>query len=232
MFSLHRGVFTTGPYLLLSIPGLWLLWRRPRRLLAGFVAAALLWRIGFLSGYEWWNGDWGFGPRHMVSSMGLMSMLAAVAAERWLGTVGDWWVRGLAIAGIWYNQIINAFVGTMPLSAKNPVMDFVVTLWPKGLVTPNVVRYFTPLDGLASLIPLVVLVALATAIVACRGVACVGAGWRRWVTVALSFVPVLILTGIIYVRGPSFDDKQVTSWIDIVELWEGYEQKVYRGDKP
>jgi len=232
MFSLHRGLFSTGPYLLLAIPGTWLLWRRPRRLLAGFVAAALLWRIGFLSGYEWWNGDWGFGPRHMVSSMGLMSMLAAVTADRWIGTMGDWLVRGLAVAGVWYNQLINAFVGSMPLSAKNPVMDFVVTLWPEGLVTPNLVRYVTSLDGIWSLMPLGGLVMVVTIIILTRGIDRFPARWRQAVVVGLAFIPVVTLGGIIYGRGASFDSNQAKTWIGIVELWENYEQDVYEGEKP
>jgi hypothetical protein len=89
----YRGLFYGSPWLLLALPGAWLLIRerrvRPEALVC--TAVALLYLALNVSLTDW-HGGWGMGPRHLV---GVLPFLAVLAA----GTAATRSRRAVAIAG-------------------------------------------------------------------------------------------------------------------------------------
>jgi len=67
-FSAYRGLFFTAPWLLLALPGWFLLWKRARAEAAVglFVAVTFFWMNASLLD---WQGGWAPGPRYLVPSL-------------------------------------------------------------------------------------------------------------------------------------------------------------------
>jgi hypothetical protein len=74
----YRGLFYGSPWLLLALPGAWLLVRdrrvRPEALVC--VAVALLY-LGLNVSLTDWHGGWGMGPRHLVAGLPFLTVLVA-----------------------------------------------------------------------------------------------------------------------------------------------------------
>jgi hypothetical protein len=233
MFSLHRGFLTTSPWYLLLFPGALLLaGRRGYRGLAACLMAILVFRIGLMSGYEWWTGDWGFGPRHLVPIMGLATVLSAVAIERWrYSFVGRALTVGLVLVGILYNQIQTAFIAELPPAAKNPMMDVVVPFYRDGLPSPNLLTVFTESTSLWTLLPLGVVAGALTVFVAVRGLGWMRAYWKRAATVALSLLPTVAFGYYVYTTGPSWPEKRRKSFLENRHITFERDRKFHRKDK-
>lgn len=154
-FSLHRGLFTTSPALLLAIPGAAWLWRSGHRRLGALVATTLLFNIAFVAGTRAWFGGWSFGARLMVPGMSWMMLGVAWALHRYWHRL-SWQViaRGLLVAGVLIQQLIHIVFPELPETATNPLPDIV---WPSlraAHISPNLLSSLTTIQGLPSLIPL------------------------------------------------------------------------------
>ena len=209
MFSLHRGLLTNAPWFLLLFPGVvYLAGRRHQRGTALLLAGVVLFRILFLASYKWWSGDWGFGPRHMVPIMGVTTVLSAVAIDRWFHTIaGEIISKGLVVCGIAYNQIQVAFLGELPLGAKNPLMDVALPFYRADLPSPNLLTAHTGWTGVESLIPLAVVAAALGGFVLVRGVGRTPGFGRRVAIVLVSLLPTVGFGGAVWQIGPSWKQK-------------------------
>jgi hypothetical protein len=89
----YRGLFYGSPWLLLAVPGAWLLFRerrvRPEALVCAAVAVLY---VGLNTCLTDWHGGWGMGPRHLVAILPYLTVLAAGVAMGGLR-------RSVALAG-------------------------------------------------------------------------------------------------------------------------------------
>lgn len=216
LFSLHRGFFTTSPILLLSIPGLVVLARQGRPRLAVLFGAALLYFFAFLAGTKIWHGNWSFGCRLLVPVMGwamVPAAFCAAALRRW--RTADALARGLALAGFAYHQAVHAVFPELPDNATNPVIDAVLPALRGPHVSPNLATRLLGWHGRLSLLPLLLLAALAAAAMLR------GAGERRsWDEragfVVAAFGTALVLALIILIHKPGWNPGDVrwfTDWL-------------------
>ena len=97
MLSAGKGFFWYNPMMLLSLPGMWLLWRRDRRICAatGVMVAVL---VLFFSCWEQWHGDWAWGPRYMLALLPLL-LLPLAATLKAIFAKNCWGLR-LVLAGL------------------------------------------------------------------------------------------------------------------------------------
>lgn len=186
LFTGYRGLFFSQPWLLLAIPGLVVMARRPK-LRADAIACAV---IFFL--FVWMNAsmvDWpagyGFGPRYLIPALPFLAVPAAAVSLIRLNA------RGLVIAArgavlglmLWsgYLMLVASAVGLdIPNSIERPFADFLFPQFYAGELAVNeqgVVAYdidvpvgghsawnageqLFGLQGLASLLPLAVILAV------------------------------------------------------------------------
>jgi hypothetical protein len=109
LFKSKRGLFVYSPVLVLSLLGFVRLSRRKN------LGEALLFMLVFLviflfnSGYFYWEGGWGYGPRFIIPSLPFLSLLLApVFDSRWL--------KYLAVA------LMLASISVMSIAALNEVV--------------------------------------------------------------------------------------------------------------
>jgi hypothetical protein len=70
LFSRHHGLFFISPFLLFSIPGLFLLLRRKEwRVRAWLFAGICLSLLLIYAGFTYWIGGWAVGPRYLAPAM-------------------------------------------------------------------------------------------------------------------------------------------------------------------
>jgi hypothetical protein len=81
LFSPGKGVFVFNPLLILTVPGVFALWRSDRRL-AAIVALTFFASVLFHCRYTVWSGDLTWGTRFLASQMGIW-MLALIPVLRW-----------------------------------------------------------------------------------------------------------------------------------------------------
>jgi hypothetical protein len=160
LLSRQRGLFFLSPWLVLAVPGLWVLLRDPaRRDLGGFVTLTTV--VAFLLVYmtEHWHGGDCVGPRYVVFVVPLLAYAAAFAPRvlpagmpgRALIAVG----LGLGMVGL--AQLWLPFA-TFPFHAVNvpdPIYTVSLPLLLGGHVGPSLL----PWPLVAFLPPLVALVA-------------------------------------------------------------------------
>jgi hypothetical protein len=187
----YRGLFYSAPWLLLAIPGaMSLLWRRGRRaegLVCSVIATLFLWLNSSLVD---WQGGWAFGPRYLVPAIPFLSVLVVGCvpnsrprgfASRACTIVGS----GLALVLVAVSGVLM-LVGTAvkpeaPMDIQRPFGEYlwpsflrgelsintqsVEDLWPQVKGKPQAwnASQLAGLDGLASLVPLGVYVAVTSA---------------------------------------------------------------------
>ena len=67
LLSRHHGLFFTSPFLLFSIPGLFLLWKSKMWRAEALLFFGIVFSLVFLySGFSYWIGGWAFGPRYFA----------------------------------------------------------------------------------------------------------------------------------------------------------------------
>jgi hypothetical protein len=228
--SLHRGLLATSPILLFALPGLWAMQRAgredpawaPFRRLWLPVAAGLVFYLAFASSADAWFGGWSFGPRLLVPIFGVGMVPVACLLQRARRVPQRRYalpVTGLALgcawAGVLYNQIVVAFFPELPETVLNPVFDVVLVQALNGLVAPNLVAAFTPWTGLATLLPLAVLVVLLLVLLAVLLLDGWPAGSARRRACALALLPPAALALAIVV-GPRWSVEQRLRWAAFV----------------
>jgi hypothetical protein len=81
-----KGLAATAPLVLLSLPGLWLLWRRHRPLGAAVIYLYVAYYL-FFSKYEGWYQSF-YGNRFLMIPMALSALPTALLLERLQGLLG------------------------------------------------------------------------------------------------------------------------------------------------
>lgn len=219
LFDLEWGLFLNAPWFVLMFPGFYYLGRRWERWdLFALFAAIFGFRLVLMSGYDWWMGGWAFGPRHLVASMGFLTVLSAIALEQMRSSfAGHALARGLILTGLLYNQVQVAFLGELPKGPDNPIMDVVVPFYNAGIPSPNLVAGLWGVRGVESLIPLAVVVAAFAVFVLVRGLSRIQGGARRAAVLAIALAPAAAFFLHVYARGPSRSERKIEQFQRLME---------------
>ena len=177
-FSPFRGLFLFAPVLLLAVPGMVLglkrAWTRPVFIVVG--AASLAFFLFIASSVMWWGG-FSVGPRYLAPAIPLLALPLGATVGYLNGLHGPRRLLGLvAVAGL--TAISGALIwGTTfagqnyPSDAiRNPLSGYVSPALRDGDVARNL-GMALQLDGIASLIPLMLVIAAGLAIIGLRLVA-------------------------------------------------------------
>jgi hypothetical protein len=148
----YRGLFYGSPWLLLAVPGAWLLLsdRRFRPEGAVCVAVALLY-VGLNASLSDWHGGWGMGPRHLVAALPFLALAVAgigvagfritagrfVAISAWTQTT----IRATGALAIGYSMFLM-LVGTavkpeVPRDVYQPYQQFLFPAFFDGRLALN-----------------------------------------------------------------------------------------------
>jgi hypothetical protein len=179
LFSPYRGLFFSAPWLLLAVPGVFVLLRRRETRAEGFVCAGvallLLWLNASLVD---WEGGSALGPRYLVPALPFLAVCAAgvlrpVRPASWAGMA--------VLAAIAFSvALMLAGTSVQPEVSKEIARPWSEVVWPQlaaGHLAVNRASFddYLPgkerrawnlgmragLTGLASLLPLLVLWAVA-----------------------------------------------------------------------
>ena len=160
-FSAFRGLFYRSPFLLLALPGLWLMWRD--RSLRGEWAVCLWAVVAFFtfnsSSVMWWGGD-RVGPTYLLPMIPYMTPPIACFLRRYFDRRWHRLLIGALALWSWAFTWIETLGGQRFASRtyRNPIWDWA---WP-ALVGGNIARNWgmlLKLRGWASLLPLLLLIA-------------------------------------------------------------------------
>ena len=230
MFSLHRGLLPTAPWLAFAPLGLVVLVQRDDATLAALLSSAVGFYLIFASSSVVWYGGGAFGPRFLVPVLGLLAALVALGFDRLEGRLLERATFvGLLWTGLAYNQLVTAFLPCLKPSARNPTMDVVAPMIETGHAGPNLVTMVTGLGGLWPLLPLAILVASVAVFFLMRTGSSSKHG--RFALAAASLVPVVLFAGYVAFRGrvwtPSLVDTHVES---VTDIWWPHERELYERD--
>ena len=185
-FGAFRGLFFGAPWLLLAIPGgAWWVRRGGARAEMGVCAAVVLLFFWLNSSLADWQGGWGMGPRFLVPALPFMAIAAAglgprsVEARRPRLRMLGWAASAGAVGYSAFMMLAGTAVKPeVPLTVPEPFSQFLLPLFYTGELAVNTQsidageavmgqRYAynlgqtIGLDGLASLLPLLALMAAA-----------------------------------------------------------------------
>lgn len=115
-FHPFRGIFVHSPMLLAGLAGLYIMWKyRNARLMAIYVAVALICYLLFNSAYYMWWGGWAFGPRHLAPCLPLLAIPMVYAWRYKAGRIG---IALLSIPAILVHLVVNT---TDPQTRENGI---------------------------------------------------------------------------------------------------------------
>jgi len=172
LFGTYRGLFYHSPFLLLSIPGFFLLFAVKNR--RSFFYLSLIVVIYYLclnSGYGdspiFWGGGVAMGPRHLIPMLPFLIVPALLALRRirYLGVF-------LILLSISFAFMAVAVEPRAPYDYMNPLAHYYIANFFRGELSKNIVTTFPPkfdnrdfvaynigeifgLKGMKSLIPLI-----------------------------------------------------------------------------
>jgi hypothetical protein len=158
-FGGHRGLFHGSPMLLLALPGFFLLGKRWR---AEAVLIATTWMgvVLLSSGYENWEAGSAYGPRYQISTLPLLILAVALAAERW-----PFLFKALSLLSIGFMFVVTAHTPSVQESLPVPLAAALGAFSAGKLDQPNL-GLALGLSGLVSLLPLVVVEVVVLALLA------------------------------------------------------------------
>lgn len=166
-FSSYRGLFFFSPVLLLSLPGIWLLWRkrssRPISIVSG-VGFALTF-LFFASSIMWWGG-FAAGPRYLVPAIPMLAIPLGATIAAINQSPARRRLSGLVLLAI-LAAVSGLLTWAMTLAGQNyppdtihqPLNDYVWPAIQHGDIARNL-GMAGQLGGLWSLLPIIVLAAL------------------------------------------------------------------------
>jgi hypothetical protein len=166
-FGAFRGLFILSPWLLLFFPGL-CLWRQSKKYPLEYwvVLASVVGIFLFNASSIMWWGGFAVGPRYMLPMLPFMVLPVAFVIERWENKA--WFRLILAFLLIW------SFLATWGLtladqafpsdSIRNPLLEYALPNWLEGNIARNW-GTIAGIPGLWSLVPLLVLLFLLSALV-------------------------------------------------------------------
>jgi hypothetical protein len=164
--SPYRGLFFLSPVLLLTFPGLVLLWRvsRERRLVL-LLGGILLGFVLYVASYLYWSGGDAIGPRFLVPAVPFMILAMAPAFSLWWDRLyGRWALSALVVVSalnVWAQSIGGQYYPPYEWAGRiitNPTFQYSLPLLWKGDVAENY-GALLGLQGLASLGPLALIAA-------------------------------------------------------------------------
>jgi 4-amino-4-deoxy-L-arabinose transferase-like glycosyltransferase len=159
--SPYRGLFFLSPVLLLSLPGLLLLWRDPRlRSTAVLVALLLAGFLLYVASYLFWSGGDTVGPRFLVPLVPFLMLPLARAWSEWsahrVGRVALWSLVLVSGFNVWVQSIADQQYPPYEFRGEvvtNPTTQWALPLLREGDVALNF-GHWLGLRGLATLLPL------------------------------------------------------------------------------
>lgn len=179
LFSAYRGLFYAAPWLLAAVPGAVVWWRKGYRAevaTAGAIVILFLWLNASLVD---WQGGWAMGPRYLIPAIPFLVVLAAgvLATERLHRGVA------IALAAVVALSAVAMLIGTavkpeIDVHVRRPFQDFLLPHLARGelgVSTQSIDMAANPagaprqawnlghqigLEGIASLVPLVIMWAL------------------------------------------------------------------------
>lgn len=149
-FGPWRGLFVGSPFLLLALPGFFLLGQRWR---AEAVVMAATW-VGVLlmsAGYENWTAGSVYGPRYQIAAIPFLVLAAAPAAERWRFVF-----KVLAALSIVFMVVVTAQSPFVPEDLRNPLATALGLFAANRLYHGNLLMLLG-VPGVLSLAPLALL---------------------------------------------------------------------------
>ncbi|GAB4524259.1 MAG: hypothetical protein Fur0018_07670 [Anaerolineales bacterium] len=172
-FGSFRGLFFLAPVLLLAVPGFWW-WSRSgvRRAEWALSLWAVLSFVLFNGSSIMWQGGYAVGPRYLLPMLPfLMGAFAWGLRRLWRAAAP----RGVILALLGWS-LFAVWVETLggqafPDWTPNPLFNYSLPFWVQGNIARNLGMAFG-LKGIASLLPLLVLLS--------TGLALLGMGNPRW----------------------------------------------------
>lgn len=160
LFSAHRGLLVTAPWIALGIVGLWFMARTRMRALWVTLSVCMVYLFLAVASSSVWHGGWAFGPRLLIPAMPLFAIAAAYACDAAARVPAlDLVARALVIASVLYQQAVQVTFSELPPELQWPLRESVAPVLRAGIVAPNLACKLWPL-GLHNLIPLGVSLAL------------------------------------------------------------------------
>ncbi len=174
-FSRFRGLFFFAPILLLTLPGLVIGIRRSehRGLFVTVGASALAFYLFVSSSIMWWGG-FSVGPRYLAPAIPLLALPFGVVVSHINSQAPLWRGAGLLLIGL-FGFISAALTWSTTLAGLNypsdafrdPLVDYVIPALREGDIARNL-GMALQLGGIASLVPLVIVLAACVAMVGLR----------------------------------------------------------------
>jgi hypothetical protein len=217
LFSQHRGLLLTCPLLGLGLFALPFGFRFMPRALFVTCVSCCAYLLLIVASSSVWFGGWSFGPRLLVPIMGPLALSAAFITDAMRSKLLQLLVRAFAIAGILYNQIVQATFSELPPEFTRPLVDSALPLLRAALPAPNLACKFSAL-GSANLWPLGLLVVLACLSVALRGS-------RDWLHATGALFVGVALVGGMALAPSSLTPAAQLRWRGQVQAWSDHETR-------
>jgi hypothetical protein len=183
LLGCSRGLFFASPVTLAAPVGLWWLWKvNAHRVAAAAAAAIVVYYFLFNASFYWWKAGLSFGPRYAGASIPLLCVGLAVAWAR----ATQMWRRvlmGLAVCSVLVALMVVATTSQLSMQDRCPIVHSVWPAFWSGHVAGNRESMLTVaeagsgtefgafnlgqligLRGLASLLPLLVVWAVAAVV--------------------------------------------------------------------
>ncbi|HEX8701676.1 MAG TPA: hypothetical protein VF815_22805 [Myxococcaceae bacterium] len=168
-FSPLRGLFTLSPFLLVALPGLWLLRREGRgsvelRALFWLSVAVLVGYTYFTSSFSYDSWGWTTGPRHLTGLVPFLLLPVGLVLER-LRAAKRPWLLGVAAAACTVSIVVTGvatFVNYVPDNVSNVFFGMALPLLKAGYLPPSVLSFWgisQPVAGIPLVLGLLALAA-------------------------------------------------------------------------
>lgn len=153
--SRDNGLFFLAPWLVLALPGFYVLARSHRGYAAVGIAVVVIYTL-FISSINFWRGGWGVGPRYITAMLPFMLPAVAVALARVPPLVRGA-LAGTIVVGVVVYALSAATFPYWPDSMRHPLVDCTFRLLGDNLAAPNAGNV-VGLHGIASLVPYLLVV--------------------------------------------------------------------------
>jgi hypothetical protein len=130
-----RGLFWISPLLILSLPGLWLLWEKDRSVTlmsTAIIGVYLLFSISFVA----WHAGWSVGPRYLSPS--LPFWILALCEILTLSRITRILFYFVGAVSVLLNTMITAVNIQAPmLEMTNPLIQYIIPMFRSGVLSTN-----------------------------------------------------------------------------------------------
>ena len=125
-----RGLLALTPWLALAPIGLATARSRPYRLLVAVLAFDVALHVWVATGYQYWEGGWSAGPRHLVPALPALTLLAIFgwATLRARASAADVLCRGLLAASVIVMGVVCITFPAFPEELNDPLFDLTLPM--------------------------------------------------------------------------------------------------------